>query len=247
VPLFKLTITGKRPFRVANSDHDLNALDECGLQMTYAPANSWPLDSVLDRKSIEDYNALWRLLMQLHRMLDTGRMLWLLLKDMTRVRGQFTVGQMNSLSLIRHDVQHFINVLQDHLKTQVLHVQWVRLERELGGAQQVGKIQEVHRCYLDRLLAGCLLRASSAGVLKVITAMFDLILTFCKQLEAAQRSHHSPNDEVAATRCFQEMSRTGQLFRKHKEFLGRLLRKQAEAAPVPALRMQAEELLRRLV
>ncbi len=246
-PLFKLTVTGKRPVQVAHGDHDLDALDGCGLQMVYAPANSWPLDSVFDSKSMEDYNALWRLLMQLHRMLDAGRMLWLLLKDMTRVHGQFTVGQMNSLSLIRHDVQHFINVLQDHLKTQVLHVQWVRLERDLGDAQQVGKIQAVHRCYLDRLLAGCLLRPSSAGLLKVITSMFDLVLTFCAQLEAAERCHRSSNDEVTATRSFQEMSRTGQLFRKHKEFLGRLLRKQVEAAPVPALRMQAEELLRRLV
>lgn len=244
--LFNLIVTGKAPFQTPNSDHDLDALDECGLEMVYAPAHSWPLDSVLDSKSMEDYNALWRMLMKLHRMLDAGRMLWSLLKDMTKVRGHFTVGQINSLSLIRHDMQHFINVLQDHLKTQVLHVQWVRLERELGDTQQVGQIQEVHRCYLDRLLAGCLLRRSSAGALKVITSMFDLVLTFCAQLVAAERCHRSSENQVTATRSFQEMTRIGQLFRKHQEFLGRLLRKQVEAAPVPALRMQAAELLRRL-
>ena len=244
--LFNVIVTGKAPFQMPSSDHDLDALNECGLEMVYAPAQSWPLVSVLDSKSMDDYNALWRMLMQLHRMLDAGRMLWSLLKDMTRVRGHFTFAQINSLSLIRHDMQHFINVLQDHLKMHVLHVQWARLERELGDAQQLGQIQQFHRCYLDRLLAGCLLRRSSAGALKVITSMFDLVLTFCAQLVAAERCHRSSENQVTTTRSFQEMTRTGQLFRKHQEFLGRLLRKQVEAAPVPALRIQAAELLRRL-
>lgn len=245
--LFTLNVVGKRPFQISeNDDHDLAALEACGVQMVYAPANSWPLDSVLDSKSMEDYNTLWRMLMQLHRILDAGRLLWSLLKDMTRVHGNFTVGQLNRLSLIRHQVQHFINVLRDYLKAQVLHMQWARVECELNEAQVVGKIQEVHRRYLDRLLSGCLLRHSSAGVLKVITSMFDLVLTFCAQLVAAERCHRSSEDEVAARRSFQEMTRTGQLFHKHEEFLGRLLRKQVEAAPSPTLRLQAEELLQRL-
>ena len=76
--------------------------------MLYSPAHSWPLNLVLDSKSMEDYSALWRMLMQLHRILDAVRQLWSVLKDMTRVHGNFTVGQINSLSLIRHEMQRFI-------------------------------------------------------------------------------------------------------------------------------------------
>ena len=77
--------------------------------------------------------------------------------------------------------------------------------------------------------------------------MFDLVLTFRAQLVVAERHHRSTADDAAAAgRSFHEMSRTGELFRKHAEFLTRLLRKQVEAAPSNVIRVQAEDLLRRL-
>ena len=246
--LFSVQVVAKKPCSSKpRGDNDLHALDGCGVQLLYAPAAAWPLDSVLDSDSMHHYNDLWRMLMQVHRMLGAGSMLWSLLKGIAQVQGRFTAGQINRLSLIRHDVQHFINVLQDYFMTQVLHVQWAHLERELEESLNLGQIRDVHRRYLDRLLSGCLLRSSSAGTLKVIFSMFDLVLTFRAQLVVAERHHRSTADDAAAAgRSFHEMSRTGELFRKHAEFLTRLLRKQVEAAPSNVIRVQAEDLLRRL-
>ena len=241
--LFDLTVTVAQKPSGTPAIEDLDALETCGVQIQYTPAASWPLDLILDSSSLQQYNALWRMLMKVQRMLDAGRSLWLLLKQMSQ-SGSVPGAQVNRLSLVRHDVQHFANVLQDYFMTQVLHVQWARLERELSDAEQVGSICELHRGYLERLMSGCLLRRSSAGALKVILCMFELVLTFAAQLTAFESGHRSGSEP--APRAFQEMLRTGALFRKHAEFLTRLLRKQAEMAPTPALRAQAEELVRRL-
>jgi hypothetical protein len=176
--LFDLTVTAARQPSPANDD--LDVLETCGVHMQYSPAASWPLDLVLDSASLQQYNALWRMLMKVQRMLDAGRSLWLLLKQMSQ-SGRVPGAQINKLSLVRHEVQHFVNVLQDYFISQVLHVQWARLERELSDVEQVGSICELHRGYLERLMSGCLLRRSSAGALKVISSMFELVLTFAAQ------------------------------------------------------------------
>ena len=232
---FELTISPAAAAQTADDTHDLDVLQSCGARLRYLPAGSWPLELVLDEACMDGYNELWRMLMKVQRVVQVARSLWELLKELSHGR-RAPLEQINRLSLIRHDVQQFLNALQDYLMTQVLHVQWSRLERDLQAADEVGGICQLHRDYLDRLLSGCLLHRSSSGPRKVIASMFELVLTFAKQLAAFSRGHRAHASEPVPVRAFPEMTRTGELFRKHTEFLTRSEAQFIFAAPALASR-----------
>ncbi len=62
---------------------------------------------------------------------------------------------------------------------------------------------------------------TSSGPRKVIASMFELVLTFAGQLAAFSRGHRPHASEPVPARAFPEMTRTGELFRKHTDFLTR--------------------------
>jgi hypothetical protein len=83
-------------------------------RLEYSVDEAGPLGLILNKLSLQMYVDLWRMLMQLQQMLYACRSLWGLFKDLTRPisRTEGVSLCITRLSIIRHDVQHFVNSLQ---------------------------------------------------------------------------------------------------------------------------------------
>lgn len=216
--------------------HDLDVLTQFGVCMRYKAADTHsPLDLVFTSQVMGDYTGLWRMLMQVQRMAHAARTLWSLMKGLAQPHKRlgFVAVYSTRLNLIRHEMQHFVNKLQDYFMAHVLYIQWAKFEALLVEAKELSEIRQLHDDYLKTLRSSCLLERGSAGLWQVIASMFELVLTFADQLASLERNSRqvfmrdmvAPDIADELTQTAEALLRTGELFRANAALLKRLLAK----------------------
>ncbi|MGH0163667.1 UNVERIFIED_CONTAM: hypothetical protein FKN15_047666 [Acipenser sinensis] len=112
----------------------------------------WPLNIVITDSCMNKYNRIFSFLLQLKHMVWTLRDVWFHLKRAALVKGAGSSVQFRQLQLYRHEMQHFVKVIQGYIANQILHVTWSEFRTKLGSAANLDDIHRTHADYLNRAI-----------------------------------------------------------------------------------------------
>ncbi|KAI1882307.1 hypothetical protein AGOR_G00249330 [Albula goreensis] len=144
----------------------------------------WPLNIIITDSCMNKYNRLFSFLLQLKHMVWTLRDVWFHLKRAALVKGAGQSVQFRQLQLYRHEMQHFVKVIQGYIANQILQVSWSEFTHKLSSANDLDAIHHTHADYLNRAIFRGLLTEKAASVMNIIHSIFSLILKFRAQLIA---------------------------------------------------------------
>ncbi|KAK9516417.1 hypothetical protein VZT92_024347 [Zoarces viviparus] len=144
----------------------------------------WPLNIIITDSCMNKYNRLFSFLLQLKHMVWSLREVWFHLKRTALVNGAGRSVQFHQLQLYRHEMQHFVKVMQGYIANQILQVSWSEFTAKLASASDLDAIHRTHADYLNRAIFRGLLTEKAAPVMNIIHSIFSLILKFRAQLIA---------------------------------------------------------------
>uniref|UniRef100_A0A7N8WQI0 Gamma-tubulin complex component 6 n=1 Tax=Mastacembelus armatus TaxID=205130 RepID=A0A7N8WQI0_9TELE len=144
----------------------------------------WPLNIIITDSCMNKYNRLFSFLLQLKHMVWSLRDVWFHLKRTALVKGAGHSVQFRQLQLYRHEMQHFVKVIQGYIANQILQVSWSEFTAKLATASDLDAIHHTHADYLNRAIFRGLLTEKAAPVMNIIHSIFSLILKFRAQLIA---------------------------------------------------------------
>ncbi|XP_029289484.1 LOW QUALITY PROTEIN: gamma-tubulin complex component 6 [Cottoperca gobio] len=144
----------------------------------------WPLNIIITDSCMNKYNRLFSFVLQLKHMVWSLREVWFHLKRTALVKGAGRSVQFHQLQLYRHEMQHFVKVIQGYIANQILQVSWSEFTAKLATANDLDAIHRTHADYLNRAIFRGLLTEKAAPVMNIIHSIFSLILKFRAQLIA---------------------------------------------------------------
>ncbi|XP_077425106.1 gamma-tubulin complex component 6 [Vanacampus margaritifer] len=144
----------------------------------------WPLNIIITDSCMNKYNRLFSFQLQLKHMVWSLRDVWFHLKRTAVVKGAGRSVQFRQLQLYRHEMQHFVKVIQGYIANQILQVSWSEFTAKMAAACDLDAIHRTHADYLNRAIFRALLTEKAAPVMNIIHSIFSLILKFRAQLIA---------------------------------------------------------------
>ncbi|XP_055664415.1 gamma-tubulin complex component 6 isoform X2 [Falco peregrinus] len=184
----------------------------------------WPLNIVITESCMSKYNKIFSFLLQLKHMVWTLKDVWFHLKRTALVSGASNSVQFRQLQLYKHEMQHFVKVIQGYIANQILHVTWCEFGNKLSS---VGNLEEIHRThaeYLNKAVFRGLLTEKAAPVMNVIHSIFSLILKFRSQL-ISQSWSFDAGKQMAVHPNFGLMQQSYNTFKYYSHFLFKVVTK----------------------
>nr|XP_002667047.4 gamma-tubulin complex component 6 [Danio rerio] len=192
----------------------------------------WPVNIVITESCLNKYNRLFSFLLQLKHMVWTLRDVWFHLKRTALVKGAGRSAQFHQLQLYRHEMQHFVKVIQGYIANQILQVSWSEFTHKLSSASDLDAIHRTHAEYLNRAIFRGLLTEKAAPVMNIIHSIFSLILKFRGQL-VAQRWELQQGEPVHPG--FIAMQQSYNTFKYYSRFLFKVVSKLVDKGYQPHL------------
>lgn len=60
--------------------------------------------------------------------------------------------QLRQLQLVKHEMQHFVKVIQGYVANQILHVTWCEFRARLATVSDLEEVQRAHAEYLHKAI-----------------------------------------------------------------------------------------------
>uniref|UniRef100_A0A8C8E3B2 Gamma-tubulin complex component 6 n=1 Tax=Oryzias sinensis TaxID=183150 RepID=A0A8C8E3B2_9TELE len=182
----------------------------------------WPLNIIITDSCMNKYNRLFSFLLQLKHMVWSLRDVWFHLKRTALVKGAGRSVQFRQLQLYRHEMQHFVKVIQGYIANQILQVSWSEFTAKLATVNDLDAIHRTHADYLNRAIFRGLLTDKAAPVMNIIHSIFSLILKFRAQL-IAQPWDNQQGEAVHPS--FIAMQQSYNTFKYYSHFLFKVVTK----------------------
>eukprot|EP00070_Physeter_catodon_P039688 XP_028346582.1 gamma-tubulin complex component 6 isoform X4 [Physeter catodon] len=142
----------------------------------------WPLNIVVTEGCLSRYSGIFSFLLQLKLMMWTLKDVCFHLKRTARVSHAAGSVQFRQLQLFKHEMQHFVKVIQGYIANQILHVTWCEFQARLASVGDLEEVQRAHAEYLHKAVFRGLLTEKAAPVMNIIHSIFSLVLKFRSQL-----------------------------------------------------------------
>ncbi|XP_030334160.1 gamma-tubulin complex component 6 [Strigops habroptila] len=184
----------------------------------------WPLNIIITESCMNKYNKIFSFLLQLKHMVWTLKDVWFHLKRTALVSRASNSVQFRQLQLYKHEMQHFVKVIQGYIANQILHVTWCEFGNKLSS---VGNLEEIHRThaeYLNKAIFRGLLTEKAAPVMNIIHSIFSLILKFRSQL-ISQSWSFDAGKQMAVHPNFGLMQQSYNTFKYYSHFLFKVVTK----------------------
>ncbi|KAG6927178.1 tubulin gamma complex associated protein 6 [Chelydra serpentina] len=184
----------------------------------------WPLNIVITESCMNKYNKIFSFLLQLKHMVWTLKDIWFHLKRTALVSRASNSVQFRQLQLYKHEMQHFVKVIQGYIANQILHVTWCEFGNKLSS---VGNLEEIHRThaeYLNKAIFRGLLTEKATPVMNIIHSIFSLILKFRSQL-ISQSWNFDAGKQMAVHPNFGLMQQSYNTFKYYSHFLFKVVTK----------------------
>eukprot|EP00898_Chlorokybus_atmophyticus_P002563 jgi/Chlat1/3307/Chrsp22S03464 len=171
----------------------VNAFDFIGLEYRVG----WPLDAVLTPDVFDQYRKLFSFLLSTKVAIFALHDAWTSLQDLERrgrdqmrppsssssSRSSKWARRLRRLHMFRHQLAHFMSILQGYLHTQLLDIPWAAFRRRLaesrlGGDADVSTLREAHRVYVEDATRRCLLHPEAKAVKAVVDEALQRLLDF---------------------------------------------------------------------
>ncbi|XP_077567169.1 gamma-tubulin complex component 6 [Stigmatopora nigra] len=192
----------------------------------------WPLNIIMTDSCMNKYNRLFSFQLQLKHMLWSLRDVWFHLKRTASVKGAGGSVQFRQLQLYRHEMQHFVKVIQSYIANQILQVSWSEFSTKLAAASDLDAIHRTHADYLNRAIFRALLTEKAASVMNIIHSIFTLILKFRAQLIALPWERQQGE---AVHPSFIAMQQSYNTFKYYSHFLFKVVTKMVNRGYQPHL------------
>ncbi|RPA94188.1 hypothetical protein L873DRAFT_1830446 [Choiromyces venosus 120613-1] len=178
----------------------LEALDFLKLQ--YKPPS--PLDTIITKTALYQYDRLFKLLLRVLRMLFVANKLF---RDATSRGSQwYTVDTI--AQKFRIEAHHFVSTVCGYMFETGVGSTWRKFEDKLQdierkldlpdsdlGAEGIERLRVYHESILDRIMFATLSRKRQAPVMKLMEDIFTSILTFAKHSHAKSIGARTNDDE----------------------------------------------------
>nr|XP_028683385.1 gamma-tubulin complex component 6 isoform X1 [Macaca mulatta] len=142
----------------------------------------WPLNVVITEGCLSKYSGVFSFLLQLKLMMWALKDICFHLKRTALLSHMASSVQFRQLQLFKHEMQHFVKVIQGYIANQILHVTWCEFRARLATVSDLEEIQRAHAEYLHKAVFRGLLTEKAAPVMNVIHSIFSLVLKFRSQL-----------------------------------------------------------------
>ncbi|KAM7116095.1 gamma-tubulin complex component 6 [Molossus nigricans] len=142
----------------------------------------WPLNIIITESCLSRYSGIFSFLLQLKLMMWTLKDVCFHLKRTALVSPAAGSVQFRQLQLFKHEMQHFVKVIQGYIASQILHVTWCEFRARLATVGDLEEIQRAHAEYLHKAVFRGLLTEKAAPVMNIIHSVFSLVLKFRSQL-----------------------------------------------------------------
>ncbi|XP_011797630.1 PREDICTED: gamma-tubulin complex component 6 [Colobus angolensis palliatus] len=142
----------------------------------------WPLNVVITEGCLSKYSGVFSFLLQLKLMMWALKDICFHLKRTALLSHMASSVQFRQLQLFKHEMQHFVKVIQGYIANQILHVTWCEFRARLATVGDLEEIQRAHAEYLHKAVFRGLLTEKAAPVMNVIHSIFSLVLKFRSQL-----------------------------------------------------------------
>uniref|UniRef100_A0A4X2JZ12 Gamma-tubulin complex component 6 n=1 Tax=Vombatus ursinus TaxID=29139 RepID=A0A4X2JZ12_VOMUR len=184
----------------------------------------WPLNIVITESCLNKYNKVFSFLLQLKHMMWTLKDVCFHLKRTALVNRAAGSVQFRQLQLFKHEMQHFVKVIQGYIANQILHVTWREFGDKLAAVSNLEEIHRTHAEYLNKAIFRGLLTEKAAPVMNVIHSIFSLILKFRTQL-ISQAWTYDGSRQGAVHPNFALMQQSYSTFKYYSHFLFKVVTK----------------------
>ncbi|XP_051889601.1 gamma-tubulin complex component 6 isoform X2 [Pristis pectinata] len=185
---------------------------------------NWPLNIVITESCMNKYNKIFSFLLQLKHMVWTLKDVWFHLKRTALVNRSSNSVQLHQLQLYRHEMQHFVKVIQGYIANQILHVTWCEFGHKLSSVGNLDELHRTHAEYLNKGIFRGLLTEKAAPVMNIIHNIFSLILKFRSQL-ISQAWQYDADKQMAKHPNFAMMQQSYKTFKHYSHFLFKVVTK----------------------
>ncbi|XP_021563248.1 LOW QUALITY PROTEIN: gamma-tubulin complex component 6 [Carlito syrichta] len=184
----------------------------------------WPLNVVITDSCLSKYNGIFSFLLQLKLVTWTLKDVCFHLKRTALLSRMASSVQFRQLQLFKHEMQHFVKVIQGYIASQILHVTWCEFRARLAAAADLEDIQRAHAEYLHKAVFRGLLTEKAAPVMNIIHSVFSLVLKFRSQL-ISQAWGPADGPRGAEHPNFALMQQSYNTFRYYSHFLFKVVTK----------------------
>ncbi|XP_077496977.1 gamma-tubulin complex component 6 isoform X2 [Amblyomma americanum] len=161
----------------------------------------WPLNLVITKACLLRYNRIFSFLLNLRRAMWALSDIWSHLKPSALPRDPYSSLEFRRLQLMRHEMLHFVHLVQSYVGGQVMQASLAELRAELiGKAHTVDDLRNVHLAFLKRLSQRLLLGRRAAPVYKLLREALKTALFF--QAELAKYSWRVEGGSQLTHPCF---------------------------------------------
>ncbi|KAK8778504.1 hypothetical protein V5799_020155 [Amblyomma americanum] len=161
----------------------------------------WPLNLVITKACLLRYNRIFSFLLNLRRAMWALSDIWSHLKPSALPRDPHSSLEFRRLQLMRHEMLHFVHLVQSYVGGQVMQASLAELRAELiGKAHTVDDLRNVHLAFLKRLSQRLLLGRRAAPVYKLLREALKTALFF--QAELAKYSWRVEGGSQLTHPCF---------------------------------------------
>ncbi|XP_067861030.1 gamma-tubulin complex component 6 isoform X2 [Heptranchias perlo] len=185
---------------------------------------NWPLNIVITESCMNKYNKIFSFLLQLKHMVWTLKDVWFHLKRTALVNHSSNSVQFHQLQLFRHEMQHFVKVIQGYIANQILHVTWCEFGHKLSSVGNLDELHRTHAEYLNKGIFRGLLTEKAAPVMNIIHNIFSLILKFRSQL-LSQAWQYDADKQTTIHPNFTMMQQSYKTFKHYSHFLFKVVTK----------------------
>ncbi|XP_043569680.1 gamma-tubulin complex component 6 isoform X1 [Chiloscyllium plagiosum] len=185
---------------------------------------NWPLNIVITESCMSKYNKIFSFLLQLKHMFWTLKDVWFHLKRTALVNRSSNSVQFHQLQLYRHEMQHFVKVIQGYIANQILHVTWCEFGHKLSSVGNLDELHRTHAEYLNKGIFRGLLTEKAAPVMNIIHNIFSLILKFRSQL-ISEAWQYDAEKQMTIHPNFTVMQQSYKTFKHYSHFLFKVVTK----------------------
>jgi hypothetical protein len=132
-----------------------------------------PLNFVIRDDTIEKYSKLFFFLLKLRRAQHTLAVLWTVLQNKSNSRQIDSV--FHNLTLLRHEMQHFVSSLQNYVFSQVAEIAWNDFCNKVSQVQTLNELITLHDRYVQNAIHKSMLNEKAQRVMAAVETVFYLI------------------------------------------------------------------------
>nr|XP_045604583.1 gamma-tubulin complex component 6-like isoform X2 [Procambarus clarkii] len=186
----------------------------------------WPHTLILDDATLASYSRVWNFLASLHYSIWAADDLFCHLSYLCRQdkEGHFLkCSQYHQVCLYRHEMHHFLLVVQAYVISQVHQISWSKFEQKLHKkVSSLDELYDLHSSLVTSINSRCFLTQKGSVVQKLVRDVFSLMLRFRSQyLSHSWQTNAQTN--MMEHPGFIALKSTYQEFQKHSAFLHKSL------------------------